>query len=108
MFSSNQVVLIGRLTEDAGFYLTRSGRPKLTFRMAVPRPGGWKGPKADYVTVVCLGRRFQPLLDQLVKGVPVTVIGRLQSRDIPDGRTAVEVRAEAVLVNVELATRGEG
>ena len=106
MASNNYIVLNGLLTGDAGLYTSQSGRPKITFRMAVPRTTERK-PAADFATVVCLGKRFMPLVSHLVKGAPVTVIGWLQSRDIPGGRTVTEVRAARVMVNVEIPEEEE-
>ena len=97
----NFITIAGRLTADPQLYITRSGRPKVTFRLACPRPDGRGQQSADYVTVVCLGQRFQPLLDELSRGTLVTVTGRLVSRDIRDGRTATEIRADTVLRNTE-------
>jgi len=106
MASNNHIVLNGRLTGDAGLYTTRSGRPKITFRLAVPRSSEPRS-AADFASVVCLGQQFMPLLDRLVKGAAVTVIGWLQSRDIAGGRTVTEVRAARVMVNVEIAEEEE-
>jgi len=103
----NVITIVGRLTADPQLFLTRSGRPKVTFRLACPRSAGHAAQGADYVTVVCIGDRFRPLMDSLARGKLVTVIGRLVSRDIAGGRTATEVRAQTVLLNVELPVEAE-
>jgi single-stranded DNA-binding protein len=75
----------GYLVEDAQFFTTRTGRPKVTFRMALPRHPQLplKQPEnADYYTVIALGDRFVPLLDHLSTGTPVVVFGYAQSRDV--------------------------
>ena len=75
----------GYLVEDAQFFTTRTGRPKVTFRMALPRHPQLplKEPQnADFYTVIALGDRFVPLLDHLSTGTPVVVIGYVQSRDV--------------------------
>ena len=37
MSSANHTTVVGRLTADPEVYQTRSGRPKVTFRLACPR-----------------------------------------------------------------------
>lgn len=103
--SPNHVTLVGTLTADAGFYVTRTGRPKVTFRMAVAR--GTADRSADFFTIVCLSQRFVSLASVLAKGTLVTVTGRLQSRDVPGGRTVTEVRAEAVIIGHYSSPRTE-
>ena len=102
MSYANHTTVIGRLTADPEVYQTRSGRPKVTFRLACPRQVSAGTQSADYFTVVCLGERFVPLLEALAKGKRVTVVGRLTSRDIPGGRTVTEIRADTVLPIAEL------
>ena len=102
MSCANHTMVVGRLTADPELYQTRSGRPKVTFRVACPRHAGEGTQSADFFTVVCLGERFVPLLDALAKGKRVTVFGRLTSRDIPGGRTVTEIRADTVLPIAEL------
>ena len=107
MSYANHTTVIGRLTANPEVYQTRSGRPKVTFRLACPRQVSAGTQSADYFTVVCLGERFVPLLDALAKGRRVTVFGRLTSRDIPGGRTVTEIRADTVLPITELPSARE-
>ena len=75
----------GYLVEDAQFFTTQTGRPKVTFRMMLPRHPQLplKQPEnADFYTVIALGDRFVPLLDHLCRGKPVVVFGYAQSRDV--------------------------
>ena len=97
MSNHNHTTVVGRLTADPELYQTRTGRPKVTFRLACPRQSGAGGQSADFFTIVCLGDRFLPLLDVLSRSKLVTVFGRLTSRDIPGGRTVTEIRADEVL-----------
>ena len=101
MSCANHTMVVGRLTADPEIYQTRSGQPKVTFRIACPRQVNAGSQSADYFTIVCLGERFVPLLDVLTKGRGVTVVGRLVSRDVPGGRTATEIRAQNVSLNLE-------
>ena len=98
----NVDVKTGWLVRDALFFTTRSGRPKVVFRLAVPRDAG-KPRKSDgnvdFIQVVAYGDRFVALLPYLKRGVKVTVTGWTQSRDVVvDGvhRVVVETVAETI------------
>ncbi len=98
----NVDVKTGWLVRDAEFFPTRSGRPKVVFRLAVPRDVG-KPQKpegnVDFIQVVAYGDRFVELLPHLRRGVKVTVMGWTQSRDVVvDGvhRVVVETVAETI------------
>ena len=98
----NLDVKVGRLVRDARFFVTRSGRPKVVFRLAVPRdaskPSKPEG-NVDFIQVVAYGDRFAALLPYLKRGVKVTVTGWTQSRDVVvDGvhRVVVETVAEII------------
>jgi hypothetical protein len=99
----NNVVVIGKILTDAEFFPTRSGKPKISFRVAIPRTPDlpYKRPvSSDFFTVLCYGERFVPLLDMLTTGRWVVVVGWAQSRDVdtPDGRRTVnEIGARAVV-----------
>ena len=82
----NQVRLRGFLTESARLFVSRSGQPRLTFRLEVwiddqslppKKPAG-----VDYFSVVAFGTQFVGLASELVRGREVTVSGRLRSRDL--------------------------
>lgn len=94
----------GFLVEDAQFFTTRAGRPKVTFRMVSPRDPRLpkKQPEnGDYYTVVALGDRFVALVEHLRRGTPVVVLGCVQSRDVEmngSPRTVNEIAAEAVYI----------
>lgn len=99
----NSVVVVGKILSDAEFFPTRSGRPKVSFRIAIPRSPDLprkKPASGDFFTVTCYGARFVPLLDLLTAGRQVVVIGWAQSRDIetPDGpRIVNEIGARTVI-----------
>jgi hypothetical protein len=104
----NQVRLRGFLTESARLFVSRSGQPRITFRMEVwiddenlppKKPAG-----VDYFSVVAFGTEFVGLLPQLGMEREVTLAGRLRSRDIDtDGRRVVtEIVAHEI---VPLQTR---
>ncbi len=99
----NAVTVVGRLVGDAEFFSTRSGRPKITFRIAIPRAPDLPRKKPashDFYSVIAYGERFIPLLEHLVEGRQVVVSGWAQSRDVetPNGnRTVNEIGARAII-----------
>jgi single-stranded DNA-binding protein len=107
----NVALLSGKLTEDAELFLTRSGRPKITMRIGVPRDASMPpkdgNPRGmDFFTVVCYGERFTSLLEELKKGVRIFVEGFNQSRDIPQGRVVTEIVARTITI-VEWRSKSE-
>jgi hypothetical protein len=100
----NAVTVTGRLLADAEFFSTRSGKPKITFRIAIPRAPDLPRKKPatyDFYSVIAYGERFVPLLEHLIEGRLVVVTGWVQSRDVemPNGgnRTVNEIGARAIL-----------
>jgi len=100
----NQVRLRGFLTESARLFVSRSGQPRLTFRLEVwiddqslplKKPAG-----VDYFSVVAFGPQFVGLAAELVRGREVTVSGRLRSRDLDTAAQQVvtEVVAQEITV----------
>lgn len=82
----NQVRLRGFLTEPARLFVSRSGQPRITFRLEVWIDDAELPPKkpagVDYFSVVAFGEQFVPLVVQLVTDREVTLAGRLRSRDV--------------------------
>jgi single-stranded DNA-binding protein len=106
----NEVRVRGFLTEPARIFASRSGQPRLCFRLEVwitderlppKKPAG-----VDYFSVVAFGQDFLPLAAQLVEDREVLLTGRLRSRDIDtDGRHVVtEIVAREI---VPLKTRAD-
>ena len=126
----NMDIKEGRLVSDAELYTTRSGRPKLTFRLTVARDasrapkygeggnGGGRG--SDLIHVVMYGPRARNVQPLLSRGVHVVVFGWTQSRThpTPDGgrRVVIETVAERItfapesarLPSVSLEDAGKG
>ena len=106
----NQVRLRGFLTEPARLFASRSGQPRIAFRMEVWIDDENLPPKkpvgVDYFSVVAFGTGFIGLLPQLEQEREVTLAGRLRSRDIDtDGRRVVtEIVAHEI---VPLKTRAD-
>jgi single-stranded DNA-binding protein len=106
----NQVRLRGFLTEPARLFVSRSGQPRLTFRLEVwiddqnlppKKPAG-----VDYFSVVAFGSQFVGFAAELVRGREVSVSGRLRSRDLDTAAQQVvtEVVAQEIAV---LETRAQ-
>ena len=106
----NEVRLRGFLTEPARVFASRSGQPRLCFRLEVWIDDKRLPPKkpegVDYFSVVAFGQDFLPLAAQLVENREVLLTGRLRSRDIDtDGRHVVtEIVAREI---VPLKTRAD-
>ncbi len=106
----NQVRLRGFLTEPARLFVSRSGQPRLTFRLEVwiddqslppKKPAG-----VDYFSVVAFGSQFVGLAAELVRGREVTVSGRLRSRDLDTATQQVVTEVVAQEITV-LETRAQ-
>ena len=106
----NQVRLRGFLTEPARLFVSRSGQPRLTFRLEVwiddtnlppKKPAG-----VDYFSVVAFGSQFVGLATDLVRGREVSVAGRLRSRDLDTAAQQVVTEVVAQEITV-LETRAQ-
>ncbi len=106
----NQVRLRGFLTDPARLFVSRSGQPRLTFRLEVwiddqnlppKKPAG-----VDYFSVVAFGSQFVGLAAELVRGREVTVSGRLRSRDLDTATQQVVTEIVAQDITV-LETRAQ-
>ncbi len=106
----NQVRLRGFLTEPARTFVSRSGQPRITFRMEVWIDDNALPPKkpvgVDYFSVVAFGRDFLALAPQLASEREVALIGRLRSRDldVETQRVVTEIVASEIIV---LQTRAD-
>jgi single-stranded DNA-binding protein len=106
----NEVRLQGFLVEPARLFVSRSGQPRIAFRVEVWIDDPLLPPKkpagVDYFSVVAFGTQFVPLLAQLTEDREVLLSGRLRSRDVDiDGRRVVtEIVAREI---VSLKTRWE-
>ncbi|MBS3942751.1 MAG: single-stranded DNA-binding protein [Dethiobacter sp.] len=79
----NQVVLIGRLTQDPELrYTATNGVPVATFSIAVDRPfTSQQGTKeTDFIPIVAWRKQAENCANYLRKGLLVAVSGRLQIR----------------------------
>ncbi|MBI4386298.1 MAG: single-stranded DNA-binding protein [Elusimicrobia bacterium] len=114
----NLALLNGRLTRDPEIFFTGGGVAKCSFSIAVNRrikdakTSEWKD-DVFYMPVVVWREQGQRCKDKLRKGSPVSVEGRLRSRDYEDKsgqkRTVVEVEARRVqfLSTVSASASGE-
>jgi single-strand DNA-binding protein len=104
MVSLNKVFLVGNLTKDPELKFIPSGQAVANLRLAVNRKwksaaGEWKE-DVCFVGVVVWGKSAEACGENLSKGSPILVEGRLQSRswETEDGqkRSIMEVVAERV------------
>ena len=98
----NKVVLIGRLTKDPELrYTPGTGAAVSTVTLAVDRYNSKTQQKeADFIPVVVYGKRAESLANNLGKGSPAAISGRIQTRsyDAKDGtkRYVTEVVADDI------------
>ena len=97
--SMNTVCLVGRLTRDPELRYTPSGTAVCNFNLAVDRRFKSEGqPTADFINIVAWSASAEFAAKHYVKGLQVSVVGRIQTRswDDPEGkkRYATEVVAE--------------
>jgi single-strand DNA-binding protein len=104
MASMNKVFLVGNLTKDPELKFIPSGTAVANLRLATNRKwkaatGEWKE-EVTYVSVVVWGKSAEACGENLKKGSPVLVEGRLQSRswetEAHEKRSVLEVVAERV------------
>ena len=91
----------GNLCDDAQVFMTRSGRPKLSFRLRVPRSRSLpqKVPaNANFFSVVAYGDRYVDLAPLLTAGTEVLTFGTTQSRDMEDGSVVTEILAREIVI----------
>jgi len=111
----NMDIKEGQLDSEPELHVTRRGRPKLTFRLAVSRDGsraakygetGGNGRGADIIHVVMYGDKGEAMQPLLRKGARVVVFGWTQSRmyTAPDGtrRMVTETVAERIAFQPEM------
>ena len=116
MVSLNKVILIGNLTRDPEIRYIPSGTPVGEFGIAVNRAyttaTGERKEEVCYVKIVTWNKLAENCSKYLVKGRPVFVEGRLQSRswETKDGekRSTLEVIADRVQFLSRPAAKGEG
>ena len=89
----NHVTLLGNCTRDPELRFSSAGTPICNIGMAInhaytPPNGGERREEVCYVDVVCFGKVAELASEQLAKGAPVLVDGRLtfQSWEGQDGQ----------------------
>ncbi|MFH2204294.1 MAG: single-stranded DNA-binding protein [Elusimicrobiota bacterium] len=89
LLQQNIVLIAGHLARDPEFRVTPGGAPVCNFRVGVSRrfkdgkTGDWKD-ETTWINVEVWREAAERLKDQLKKGSPVHVEGRLKSEDYED------------------------
>jgi len=105
----NQVVLIGRLTQDPELrYTPGNGVPVATFTLAVDRPfTNQQGEReTDFINIVTWRKLAETCANYLKKGRLTAVTGRLQIRSYEDSQGVRRKAADIVADNVQFLDRG--
>ncbi len=101
MADLNQVIIMGRLTEDPELRQTPSGDFACSFTIACNRRKDRDGnEKADFITISAFKHNAQFVSRYFHKGKPIVVHGELRSRTYQDKNSVThyvtEVRADEV------------
>lgn len=114
MANSNQVVLVGNLTDDPELRYTPSGTPVASFTVAINRrfrdqaTGEWKDGDTSFFRCNVWRQQAENAAESLSKGTRAIVAGRLKTRswETPDGqkRTVTEIEVDSVGPSLEWAT----
>lgn len=96
----NKVILMGRLARDPETrYTATTNTPVATFPLAVNRRYG-EEKQADFINIVAWNKTAEFVAKFLKKGIQISVVGRLQTRnyDDKDGKRVyvTEVIAEEI------------
>jgi single-strand DNA-binding protein len=93
----NKVVLIGNLGRDPELFHTQRGQPVARLSVAtneVWMKDGERQRRTEWHRVVVWGALAERLTEQLCKGAPVYVEGRLRTRSFTDADNTSQVRTE--------------
>lgn len=93
----NHIAIMGRLTRDPELRYTQSGKPVVSFTLAVDRDFD-KG--VDFIDCVAWNQTAQFVNKYFSKGKQAIVAGRLQMRDWHDRDGNKRISAEIVAANV--------
>lgn len=100
----NRVMIIGRLGHDPEMRYTPSGKPVTSFSVAVSRdwktPDGERREETEWFNVVAWDSLAETCKQHLVKGQPVYVVGRLQTRKWDDQEGMKRSRTELVAASM--------
>ena len=97
----NEVVLQGRITEDAELKTTPSGKSVTSFSLAVERDFSTNDEKeTDFINIVAWNKTAEFITKYFTKGKQMIVRGSLQTRKYQtqngENRTVIEVIADKV------------
>lgn len=95
--SVNQVILLGRLTNDVELRTTTSGKNVATFSLAVDKMGNQEG--ADFFEVTAWEKLAELLSQYTHKGSKVLVMGRLEQQTWDDKDTGKKRSKVTVTAN---------
>ena len=109
--ADNSVTVIGNITRDPELRFTNSGRPQVSFGLAVNRRyqqnGEWVE-QTSFFNVVAWAQLAENVSESLAKGARVIVNGRLEQRswETQDGekRSVIEIVADEVGPSLRWAT----
>lgn len=109
MAKLNRVELIGNLGRDGELRYLASGQPKIEFTIATDdsykgKDGKWVD-QSQWMNVVLWGDQAERMSQQLTKGTPVYVEGKLTTRSWDDDKGQKHYKTEIVARQVAVLVR---
>ncbi len=102
MRSVNSVTLLGRVGQDPTVRATGSGNTVASFSLATSFKAKDKDEVTEWHRLVAWGRLAEIVRDYVVKGAPLYVEGRLQTRKYDDAQGVTHWTTEIVVSDMSL------
>ena len=102
----NKVILIGRLTKDPEVRYTQTNNTQVcSFTLAVKRKFTKKGEEvlADFINIVAYSKVAEFVSNYFRKGIQVSIVGRIQTRNWEDERGQKHFVTEVITEEVYFA-----
>jgi len=106
-----EVRLIGNVTRDPEFKVTQGGQNRVTFSVAINKrqknehTGQWENGEPEFHDVVCWRDLAENVMESVVKGTRVIVVGRLSKRSWEGEDGKKQYRVEVVADDVAPSLR---
>lgn len=108
MIRLNSIQLIGNLGKEAELRYLANGQPKVEFSLAVDdsykKGNDWVN-QTQWFNVVFWGDQAERMVQQLTKGTPVFVAGKLTTRSWDDDKGQKHYRTEIIARQVAIMVR---
>lgn len=105
----NKFIGIGRLTKDIELRMTQTGKPVISFTLAINRIGKPQPnqPEADFINCVAWNQTAELMSKYTGKGSQIGIEGRVQTRNYEDNTGRKVYVTEIVVDRVEFLSKKE-